>query len=642
MRGTVLGVTALLACVAASVSRPAARATGPEVVVTGRVTDAASRAPLQGAQVMLERTSHGTTTGADGRYRLTVPRDAGLGRTAMLAVSLLGYEPVRVRIRTTEDRVERDVALRQRAVALQGLVATAVAARGAAEDRAVFMSTAEMAPVPPRGFQALAPGAPPAWNTEAYDPIEESGFVAAASVPLSTFSIDVDRASYGNVRRFILDGETPPQDAVRIEEMVNYFPYSYPQPQAGEPFTITTEVAAAPWRPRNRLVRIGLQSRRIETASLPPSNLVFLIDVSGSMQSPDKLPLVKQSLRLLVDQLRPVDRVAIVVYAGAAGLVLPSTPGSEKTRILSAIEALEAGGSTAGGEGLRLAYDVARRHHLDGGNNRVILATDGDFNVGPSSDAEMVRLVEEERGGGTYLTVLGYGTGNLKDAKMEKLADHGNGNYAYVDGLMEARKVLVHEMGATLLTLAKDVKLQVEFNPARVQAYRLIGYEDRRLRDEEFDDDAKDAGDLGAGHSVTALYEVVPVGVEPDVEIHGVDSLRYRRPARASERAGDGELAYVKVRYKEPGQERSRLVEHPIPDRVGAPSRDLRFAAAVAGFGMLLRESPYRGGLTLQTVEELARQGRGADPEGYRADFLALLDRYAAISGGGEAETTLR
>jgi Ca-activated chloride channel family protein len=641
MRGTVLGVTALLACVAVSVSRPAARVAAPEVVVTGRVTDAATGAPLQGAQVMLERTRVGTTTGADGRYRLTAPREAGLGRSAVLAVSRLGYEPVRVRIRTTEDRVERDVALRQRAVVLDGLVATAVAPRRAAEKRVAFPSAAEMAPAP-KGFQELAPGAPPAWNTEAYDPIEESGFVAAASVPLSTFSIDVDRASYGNVRRFILDGRAPPKDAVRIEEMVNYFPYSYPQPPAGEPFTITTEVAAAPWRPRNRLVRIGLQSRRIETADLPPSNLVFLIDVSGSMQSPDKLPLVKQSLRLLVEQLRPVDRVAIVVYAGAAGLVLPSTPGSEKTRILSAIGSLEAGGSTAGGEGLRLAYDVARRHHVDGGNNRVILATDGDFNVGPSSDAEMVRLVEQERGAGTDLTVLGFGTGNLKDAKMEKLADHGNGNYAYVDGLMEARKVLVHEMGATLLTLAKDVKLQVEFNPARVQAYRLIGYEDRRLRDEEFDDDAKDAGDLGAGHSVTALYEVVPVGVEPDVEIHGVDSLRYRRPAPAAEHAGGGELAYVKVRYKEPGAERSRLVEHPIPDRVAAPSRDLRFAAAVAGFGMLLRESPYRGGLTLQAVEELARQGRGADPEGYRGDFLALLDRWAGISGGGEAETTLR
>ncbi len=363
------------------------------------------------------------------------------------------------------------------------------------------------------------------FNTEAYDYIAESIFVSAAFDPVSTFSIDVDRASYSNIRRFINDGQLPPEDAVRIEEMINYFTYDYPAPTSDHPFSVTAEMSVAPWNSLHKLVRIGIQGRKIDTEDLPPTNLVFLIDVSGSMQSANKLPLLKSSFRMLVGELRPEDRVALVVYAGAAGLVLPSTPGDSKDEILEAIEALEAGGSTAGGEGIKLAYEVARENYIEGGNNRVILATDGDFNVGASSDAEMVRLIEEMREDGTFLTVLGFGTGNIKDSKMEKLADHGNGNFAYIDNLMEARKVLVTEMGGTLLTIAKDVKIQVEFNPARVQAYRLIGYENRALRDEEFNDDTKDAGELGAGHSVTALYEVIPVGVE-SAFLGSVDSLR--------------------------------------------------------------------------------------------------------------------
>ncbi|MBV9773398.1 MAG: VWA domain-containing protein, partial [Gemmatimonadetes bacterium] len=452
---------------------------------------------------------------------------------------------------------------------------------------------------------------------------------------------DVDRASYSNVRRFLLDGELPPKDAVRIEEMVNYFSYDYPEPRGEHPFSVTTEVGDAPWAPGHRLLRIGVHSPRVQTDRLPPSNLVFLIDVSGSMESPDKLPLVKQSLRMLVDQLRPQDRVALVVYAGAAGLVLPSTPGSQRGRILDALERLEAGGSTAGGAGLRLAYQVARENHIPGGNNRVILATDGDFNVGVSSDAEMTRLVEEKRGQGTFLTVLGFGTGNLKDSKMEQMADHGNGNYAYIDNLLEARKTLVSEMGGTLLTVAKDVKLQVEFNPARVKAYRLIGYENRMLASEDFNDDRKDAGELGAGHSVTALYEIVPVGADADGAVRTVDPLRYQAPSRPAAGAATGgrELAFVKVRYKRPAEEQSRLMQQPVLDRSGAPSRDLSFAAAVAGFGMLLRESENAGTLTPQQVAALARDSRGEDREGYRAEFVRLVELFRDLrSAHGAAE----
>ncbi len=466
----------------------------------------------------------------------------------------------------------------------------------------------------------------PNFNTESYARIAENVFLSAALNPLSTFSIDVDRASYSNVRRFINHGQRPPIDAVRIEELINYFHYDYPDPDGEHPFSITTEVTDAPWNPLHKLVRIGIQGERVDTEDLPASNLVFLLDVSGSMQSPDKLPLLKASFRMLVNELRPEDRVAIVVYAGAAGLVLPSTPGDEKETILDAIEALEAGGSTAGGEGIILAYRVAHENHIEGGNNRVILATDGDFNVGASSDAEMVRLIEEKREQGTFLTVLGFGTGNLKDSKMEQLADHGNGNFAYIDNLMEARKVLVTEMGGTLLTIAKDVKIQVEFNPSRVAAYRLIGYENRLLADEDFNDDTKDAGELGAGHSVTALYEVILVGVDSPYEIRGVDPLRYQ-PATTTSTSDSPELMFVKLRYKEPDGDESRLIEQPALDSSDVPSIDLRFAAAVAGFGMILRESDYCGDdWTLVDALELARGSTGEDSEGYRAEFVRLVE----------------
>ncbi len=462
-------------------------------------------------------------------------------------------------------------------------------------------------------------------NTESYAHIVENPFLAVAANPLSTFSIDVDRASYSNVRRFIANGQRPPADAVRIEELVNYFHYDYPDPRDEHPFSITTDVASAPWNPLHRLVRVGLQGRKVDLADIPASNLVFLIDVSGSMQAPDKLPLLKSAFRLLVNELRAVDRVALVVYAGAAGLVLLSTPGDQKPTILEAIDGLEAGGSTAGGAGIKLAYDVAHENHIAGGNNRVILATDGDFNVGPSSDAEMVRLIEDKRRQGTFLTVLGFGTGNLQDSKMEQLADHGNGNFAYIDSMLEARKVLVTELGGTLLTIAKDVKVQVEFNPGRVQGYRLIGYENRLLRNEDFADDTKDAGELGAGHSVTALYEVVPTGVESGVTLRGLDTLRYQVPA-TTRMTGSNELLYVKLRYKAPDRDQSVLLEHPVPDRIEQSSIDLRFASAVAGFGMLLRESEHSGTWSMADVLATARGALGPDPHGYRAEFVRLVE----------------
>ena len=394
----------------------------------------------------------------------------------------------------------------------------------------------------------------------------------------------------------------------------------------------------------HRLVRIGIQGQRIDTEDLPPSNLVFLVDVSGSMQPANKLPLLKSALRMLVDQMRPQDRVAIVVYAGAAGLVLDPTSGANKETIHEALSRLQAGGSTAGGAGLRLAYDVAQRHHMEGGNNRVILATDGDFNVGPSSDAQMIRLIEERRDQGTFLTVLGFGTGNLQDAKMEQIADHGNGNFAYIDSAHEAQKVLVQEFGGTLYTIAKDVKLQVEFNPARVQAYRLIGYENRILAAEDFNDDRKDSGDLGAGHTVTALYEIIPVGVDASTPIRGLDALRYRRTAEPASLRESPELLFVKLRYKDPTGSRSRLISHAVVDVVAEglrregrdqpiqPSSDFTFAASVAAFGMVLRDSEHCGATDLAAVLRWARSSVGEDREGYRSEFVRMVEEAQRLA----------
>ena len=603
--------------------------------ITGTVVDAEGSAPVAGAQVFVAGTVIGTLTDGAGSYSLpNVP--AG---EQVVTVRLIGYRQLSRTVTVVAGQTtELDFSVEQTTLRIQDIVVTGVAGSTpqgeSARDASYFLAGRTAA------VQVLH--GPVQFNTESYAHIEENDFRLVSASPLSTFSIDVDRASYANVRRFIQAGERPPVDAVRIEEMINYFPYEWDDVSGDHPFSVETEVWDAPWKPEHRLVRVGLRAPSVETANLPPSNLVFLLDVSGSMSPPDKLPLLKKAFALLVDQLRPNDRVAIVVYAGAAGLVLPSTPGNKRGKILEAVERLEAGGSTAGGAGIALAYEVARKHFIEGGNNRVILATDGDFNVGASSDGEMVRLIEEERESGIFLTVLGFGTGNLKDSKMEQIADHGNGNFHYVDGLLEARKVLVEEMGGTLLTVAKDVKLQIEFNPARVAAHRLIGYENRLLADEDFNDDTKDAGELGAGHTVTALYEIVPVGVP--LPRGDVDPLRYRPNADPSDaEAGpndfEDELLYVKVRYKDPDGATSRLLAQAVEDRSESPSGGFRFATAVAGFGMLLRDSPHAGRYTLDDVIRLAEEGKGKDPRGYRGEFIRLVEAVRDLDLlGAEAE----
>lgn len=470
------------------------------------------------------------------------------------------------------------------------------------------------------------------FNTEGYDGIVENRFLTATDNPLSTFSIDVDAASYANVRRILQEGRMPPSGAVRIEEMINYFHYEYPQPSGDKPFSINTEISECPWNSKHKLALIGLQGKKIPMENLPASNLVFLIDVSGSMMDESKLPLVQSSMKLLVDQLRQQDKVAIVVYAGNAGLVLPSASGSEKMKIKEAIDRLQAGGSTAGGQGIKLAYQVAKDNFVDGGNNRVILCTDGDFNVGVSSASELEDLITEERESGVFLTVLGYGTGNYQDGKMQTLADKGNGNHAYIDNLMEAKKVLVSEFGGTLFTIAKDVKLQIEFNPAKVQAYRLIGYENRILNKEDFNNDKKDAGDLGSGHTVTALYEIIPVGVKSDF-IESVDPLRYQ--SKPGVTAASNEIMTIKFRYKKPDENRSKLIEHAVIDEnvaLGSTSANFRFAAAVASFGMLLRKSEFKQQCSYDKAWMLAKDALENDSEGYRSEFLKLIKNAQSIA----------
>jgi Ca-activated chloride channel family protein len=612
------------------------------VSLHGRVTDSSTGATLSGANVMVAGMGPGAHTDGQGRYEL---RFTPVSATARITVTVrrIGYVAQSVPMNLAgRSEITADFALTQDKMQLQEVVVTAKESRDALRvDRSLPMSVSgKVSGVALGANKVNAMASPPGIsfrrqrepdNTEGYAVIDENPFFLARERALSTFSVDVDRASYSNVRRFLTEGRRPPKDAVRIEELVNYFPYSYPEPRASDPVSISTSVATAPWNRSHRLVMIGLKARSIATASLPPNNLVFLIDVSGSMLSPDKLPLVKSAFELLVNQLRPQDRVSIVVYAGSAGLVLPSTSGSNKETIMDAITRLEAGGSTAGGAGLRLAYDVAKSNFMKNGNNRVILATDGDFNVGESSDAEMVRLIEERRATGVFLTSLGFGTGNIKDSKLEQLADRGNGHYAYVDNLLEAKKVFVRELGATLRTVAKDVKLQIEFNPQRVAAYRLIGYENRLLNDADFADDTKDAGDMGAGHTVTALYEVVPVGAPMDSLIPKANDLRYQKPA-ISGSAPRGELLYVKLRYKEPEGSTSKLMTRAVPDAMATRSSDFAFASAVAEFGLLLRDSKYKGKATYASVAELAGATLGNDPDGLRQEFVSLVRKAAALA----------
>jgi Ca-activated chloride channel family protein len=594
-------------------------------VVSGVVVDTVG-AVIPGATVALrvgQRVEYTMVTNGRGEFRFEKVRPG----TYQLQVVLAGFSTLTTRV-TVGGKALAPLRL---ALTMSGLQETVtVQSEAVAKDAAALPASPGTRDFfgTPSAARVHAPGIAP-FNTEAYDKIDENRFHRVADDPLSTFSIDVDTASYSNVRRFLNQGTLPPADAVRVEELINYFRFPYSDPHDGVPFSVTTEVSSCPWNPRHRLALIGLQARRIAAERTPPRNLVFLLDVSGSMTPPDKLPLVRTAMRMLVDTLNPADRVAIVVYAGASGLVLPSTPGSRKADIQRAIAELQPGGSTNGAAGIQLAYDIASQSFLKNGVNRVILATDGDFNVGVTSQGELIRLIEEKREKGIFLSVLGVGTGNLKDSTMEKLADKGNGNYAYLDSLHEARRVLIAEAGATLVTVAKDVKIQVEFNPRTVGAYKLIGYENRILQHRDFNDDKKDAGEIGAGHTVTALYEIIPPG-EP-MEGPGVDPLKYQQGARPNESAKADELMTVKLRYKQPDGDMSRLIALAVRDRAGELTPNLGFAAAVAEFGMLLRKSEFTGQATWTTAQELARRYRGEDPDGYRAEFVRLAELASAL-----------
>ena len=590
--------------------------------ITGKVTSAEDGIGMPGINVLVKGTKNGTVTDAQGNYSITVSAHGGT-----LVFSFIGYETKEIKIGTSN---VIDVVLSPDVKALEEVVVTGDSTPGKKDKRS---SAAPVSHLYRRHYEAEQDYQQPQWNTEEYDGIEENIFHEAFKNPLSTFSIDVDAASYSNVRRFINNGQRPPKDAVRIEELVNYFDYDYEQPKNDDPFAFHTEISTAPWNNKHKLVHIGLQGKTIPTEKLPPSNLVFLIDVSGSMDEPNKLPLLKSSFKMLVEQLRPQDHISIVVYAGAAGLVLEPTSGSEKKKILNALDQLQAGGSTAGGAGIKLAYAIAKEHFKSGGNNRVILATDGDFNIGESSNGAMERLIEEKRKDGVFLTVLGYGMGNYKDSKMETLADKGNGNYAYIDNITEARKVLVNEFGGTLFTIAKDVKLQIEFNPAKVKAYRLIGYENRMLKNEDFNNDKKDAGDLGSGHTVTALYEIIPVGVES--EFFKVDDLKYQHTTVDPKAQNSKELMTIKFRYKKPDEDVSKLIVHPLIDSniiLSKTSDNFRWSASVAAFGMLLRDSEYIKNFNYDAVVQMAQNSKGEDKEGYRIEFINMVKSFGSVA----------
>lgn len=596
----------------------------------GKVVDDAGQA-LPGVTVQLKGHSAGATTDMDGSFTLNSPDSC-----ATLVCYYVGFDTKEVKACAGKSA---KIQLSASQMKLEEVVVMGYGLKNS-EKPALHKVKKDMSTASPGivGYNRTMTAPQPNFNTEDYDRIQENRFHRATQEPQSTFSIDVDAASYSNLRRYINSGQKPPEDAVRIEEMINYFDYEYTEPTGKHPFSINTEVSACPWEPKHRLVHIGLQGKHTPTENLPAANLVFLIDVSGSMNVANKLPLVKASYKLLAEQLRPQDRVAIVVYAGAAGLVLESTSGSNKTKIKEAIDKLEAGGSTAGGEGILLAYQTAKEHFIKGGNNRVILASDGDFNVGVSSDGELVRLIEEERKSGVYLTILGYGMGNYKDNKMQKLADSGNGNHAYIDNLDEARRVLVSEFGGTMYTIAKDVKLQLEFNPAVVQGYRLIGYENRVLNNEDFDDDKKDAGELGAGHSVTALYEIIPVGVESKFLAED-KNLKYQQRDLTSTATRSNELLTVKFRYKAPEADNSQLLEEVVMDKnvdLNKTSDNFRWSAAVATFGMLLRNSEFKGAANYEQCKKLAAGARGKDTEGYRAEMIRMVEAMGLL---GKTET---
>lgn len=584
------------------------------LTVTGTVTDENDQ-PLIGANVSIEKSRKGTVTNEHGKYSIEAMQGD------IIRFSYIGYKTQKVKAnrKIIDVKLYPDNNL---------LMEECVITSDEVSNRAI--SSKQMA-VRSLGMPALIYDRYA--NREEYNHNAENRFKSPVKDPLSTFSIDVDAASYSNIRRFINQGEMPPKDAVRIEEMINYFNYNYPKPTGNDPVRITTEVGICPWNKTHRLVQIGLKAREIENQNLPASNFVFLIDVSGSMFGPTRLELVKSSLRLLVNNLREKDRVAIVTYCGDARVALPSTPGNEKQKIKDALETLTAGGSTAGGAGIKEAYRIAQKNFIAQGNNRIILCTDGDFNVGASSETELENLIESKRKGGIFLTVLGYGMGNYKDNKMQILAQKGNGNHAYIDNIQEANKVLVNEFGSTMYAVAKDVKLQVEFNPAKVQSYRLVGYETRILNNEDFNDDTKDAGEMGAGHTVTALYEIIPTGISGNIP-GSIDPLKYQTETNINtQTSNSSELLTVKLRYKTPEEEKSKKIEKSVTD-MGKDnvSPDFRFASAVAMFAQLLKDSDFKGEATYDKVIETANKGLSFDPEGYRAEFVRLVQSAKGLN----------
>jgi len=616
--------------------------TAQSIVITGKITDEKGN-PLRGVTVWNKVAKTGVASDENGTYSITVADE-----NVTLSFAYVGYYEQAIKVK---GKTVIDVKLRPMKQVLNEVVVTGYGTQRKIDmTSSAQVSTAlsgHVAGVVVQGYNGsksvkirgtgTITSKDEDYNREGYDNIQENKFQNVTDHPLSTFSIDVDAASYSNVRRLINEGTLPTPGAVRVEEMINYFSYNYPQPKDDKPFSVTTESTQCPWNKEHQLVMIGLQGKKIDYDKLPPSNLVFLIDVSGSMESADKLPLVKTSLQLLSEQLRPQDKIAIVVYAGNAGLVLPST--NDKQKIREAINALEAGGSTAGGAGIELAYKTAQQNFMKEGNNRVILCTDGDFNVGASSDDALENLIEQKRSTGVYLTVLGFGTGNYQDGKMQKLADKGNGNHAYIDNISEAKKVLISEFGGTLFTIAKDVKLQVEFNPEKVKGYRLIGYENRILAKEDFNNDKKDAGDMGSNHTVTALYEIIPSGVEDDEELGTVDPLRYQKQkAKKPSASFSNELMFVKLRYKKPDEDNSKLFEVPVNANAQLASSNIRFASAVAAFGMVLRNSEFKGTSNYKLVKSLAQGSIDNNSDMYKKEFLELVKKAETLKSTAKNE----